>query len=274
MDENKIKTYAMELFNAERSHRAIQQITGREPLFDVDCAYAVQMVNVKKAMGMGNVVSGKKIGLTSLAMQRQLGVGEPDFGHLFSAMDCPDGVVRSAELIQPKIEAELAFVLKKDLRGGGLGPADVFKATDYIVAAFEIVDSRIAGWRIALADTVADNASSGRYILSGEKIETAGADLPDIKMELFKLDAPGAGFIKIGEGTGADVMGDPAASVAWLANRLNDYGAALRAGEVILSGALCAAPAAKKGDVFRAEFSFGRNTGDGARVWRVEAKFI
>ena len=327
----RIDAYALELFDAERSRTTIPQITARDQAFSVDDAYAVQLTNINKAIGLGFTVSGKKIGLTSLAMQKQLGVGEPDYGHLFHSMDCSDGAgggdVDTGDLIQPKIEAEIAFVLKKELSGGNVTPDDVSDATDYVVAAFEIVDSRIENWKLKLADTVADNASSGRYILGADKVSLGGngnangvgtgigkssdagdcvgigadtakssdagvgtgigkssdagagkcaganADLPNIAMRMYKKaagceDLAGgelAGEELVGEGRGSDVMGDPRVAVAWLANKLWSYGVTLNAGEVILSGAFSAAPAAKKGDVFRAEF-------DG--IGKVEARFI
>jgi 2-keto-4-pentenoate hydratase len=114
---------------------------------------------------MGHVISGKKIGLTSPGIQQQMGVNEPDYGHLYAAMDCRDGTVNTSALILPKIEGEVAFILKADLAGGKVTREDVVKATDYVVASFEIVDSRIADWKIKLVDTISDNASSGRYVL-------------------------------------------------------------------------------------------------------------
>ncbi|MDR2712787.1 MAG: fumarylacetoacetate hydrolase family protein [Clostridiales bacterium] len=259
MDKKKIEIYARELFEAERSRLAAAPFTERDPLFGVDEAYQVQLANVSRVLAMGQRISGKKIGLTSLAMQEQLGVGEPDYGHLFEAMDCPDGFINTGALIQPKIEAELAFVLKKDLRGGQIRVDDVDEATDYVVGAFEIVDSRVADWRIKLADTVADNASSGRYILGETRIKPKSIDLAGVTMKLFQSSN------LVGEGLGAAVLGDPRIAVAWLANKLWSYGVALESGEVVLSGAFSAAPAARKGDVFRAEFSnFGC----------VEARFV
>ena len=273
MDAIKIESYAEELFNAERTRAAVPPITAREPLFNVDDAYAVQMINIKRASAMGCKLSGKKIGLTSPGIQRQLGVSEPDYGRLFSEMDCIGGRVDTAQLIQPKIEAELAFILKKGLRGGRVTASDVVNATDYVVAAFEIVDSRVADWKIRLPDTVADNASSGRYILSENKVLINGIDLTSIEMKLYKSAAdPKTGGDKniadwepAGEGMGSAVLGDPCLSVAWLANKLWEYGVSLDAGEIVLSGAFSAAPAARRGDEFRADFTvFGS-------VW---AKFV
>jgi 2-keto-4-pentenoate hydratase len=250
---DKIEQYAQELFEAEQSRKAVSPFTARDPSFSVDEAYAVQTRNVARAQALGHRISGKKIGLTSFAMQRQLGVGEPDYGHLFAAMDCGDGAIDTGALIQPKIEAELAFVLRKGLGGGHVTEADVVDATAYVSAAFEIVDSRVADWRIKLADTVADNASTGRYVLGPARIEPGSVDLAAVSMKLYKID--GSGELLVAEGEGADVMGNPLAAVAWLANKLWAYGVSLNPGEVVLSGALSAAPAARRGDAFRAEFS-------------------
>lgn len=259
MDNRDIQKYADLLYEAERSRRPVQPLTERDAALTVDDAYAVQMENVDRVTAMGHVVSGKKIGLTSPGIQQQMGVNEPDYGHLFAAMNCADGTVYTGQLIFPKIEAELAFVLASDLTGGKVTVRDVISATEYVVGAFEIVDSRVADWRIKLADTVADNASSGRYILGEKRFSPGEIDLSAVTMRLSKNGE------LVGEGTGAAVLGDPCAAVAWLANRLWDYGVPLKKGEVILSGAFSAAPAAQKGDVFRVEFSsFGV----------VEAEFI
>jgi 2-keto-4-pentenoate hydratase len=259
MDEGKIAALAEQLFNAERSSKAIPPLTDQEPSLTVDDAYHIQLENVKRVLAMGHVISGKKIGLTSPGIQKQLGVNEPDYGHLFAAMDCKDGAVNTAVLLQPKIEGEIAFILKADLAGGKVTRDDVVKATDYVAAAFEIVDSRVADWKIKLPDTVSDNASSGRYVLGDKRLKLEEVDLPKVAMKLYKNGT------LAGEGTGAAVLGDPCVSVAWLANRLWSYGVTLKAGEMILSGAFSSAPPAAKGDVFIAEFSsFGK----------VEARFV
>lgn len=259
MDEQRIAAYAEQLFNAERNRKAISPLTDQDLALTIDDAYQIQLANVQRVLAMGHTISGKKIGLTSEGIQRQLGVNEPDYGHLFAAMDCTDGCVNTGALLQPKIEGEIVFVLKADLAGGKVSRDDVLAATDYVAGAFEIVDSRVADWKIKLVDTVADNASSGRYILGSKRLKVSEVDLPAVSMKLYKNGG------LAGEGTGAAVLGDPCVSVAWLANRLWAYGVRLKAGELILSGAFSAAPPAKKGDVFRAEFSsFGT----------VEAQFV
>ena len=249
MKDGAIQKLADELYEAERDSTAILPLSDRYDYITVGDSYAIQMANIHRVEQMGYAISGKKIGLTSAGIQKQLGVDEPDYGHLFAAMHCEDGIVDTALLIQPKIEAELAFVLASDLTGENVTAADVRAATDYIVGAFEIVDSRIADWNIKLVDTIADNASSGRYILGKTRIMADETDLSSVTMRLYKNGELAS------EGTGAAVLGDPFLSVAWLANKLHSYGVALKKGEIILSGAFTAAPAAQKGDLFKAEFS-------------------
>ncbi|MDR0402571.1 MAG: fumarylacetoacetate hydrolase family protein [Treponema sp.] len=257
MSADKIAAFAEELYNAERDRKAVPPLSERDPSLDLDDAYRIQLVNINRVVGMGQVISGKKIGLTSPGIQKQLGVNEPDYGHLFAAMECKDGRIDTAALLQPKIEGEIAFALKADLSGGNVSREDVLAAADYVAAAFEIVDSRVADWKIKLVDTVADNASSGRYVLGSARLAAAAVDLPEVTMKLYKNGS------LAGEGAGKAVLGDPAVSVAWLANRLWTYGVTLKAGEIVLSGAFSAAPAAAKGDTFSAEFSsFGTVTAE------------
>jgi len=186
MDNQNIQKYADLLYEAERDRCPMQPLTELDDALTVDDAYAIQMENVSRVTAMGHVVSGKKIGLTSPGIQQQLGVNEPDYGHLFAAMNCADCTVNTDQLILPKIEAELAFVLASDLTGGNVTAQDVISATEYVVGAFEIVDSRVADWRIKLADTVADNASSGRYILGEKRFRPDKINLPAVTMRLTK----------------------------------------------------------------------------------------
>lgn len=259
MANSNIQKYADMLYEAEASRNAIPPLTDMDASLDIDDAYAIQLANVNRVVREGHVISGKKIGLTSFGIQQQLGVNEPDYGHLFEAMDCRDGICEIDQLMQAKIEGEIAFILKDDLAGGNVTVEDVRRATDHVVAAFEIVDSRVEDWRIKLVDTVSDNASSGRYVLGSKKVKLDEVDLPNVHMTLTKNGEPA------GEGTGAAVLGDPAVAVAWLANRLWGYGVTLKKGEVILSGAFSAAPAAEKGDVFVADFG---------EMGKVEARFV
>lgn len=228
----------------------IEKLTVSYPGIDVDDAYAVQMYNVRRAAAAGRKISGKKIGLTSKPMQDMFGVTTPDFGHLFCDMEAKNGRIERAAMIQPKVEAEIAFVLSRDLdMPGEITAADVLAATDYVAAALEIVDSRIGNWKIAYCDTVSDNASSGMYVLGSVRK----------KIWEINLKAEAMDFSMNGErqnsGKGSDVLGDPAYCVAWLAMSMRKYGTMLKKGEVILSGALSAAIAAQEGDTFRADYS-------------------
>ena len=259
MIDEKITYFSEALYYAERNRKQIPPLTDTDHLLTLDDAYAIQLANVHRVVAEGYRISGKKIGLTSPGIQQQLGVNEPDYGHLFAAMECQNGEVNTAALIQPKIEGELAFVLKKDLAGGNVTVADVHSATDYVTAAFEIVDSRVMDWKIRLVDTVSDNASSGRYILGTKKLHLNEINPSEVTMKLYKNGK------LLQEGAGSAVLGDPCKSVAWLANRLWDYGVTLKKGEVILSGAFSAAPQAASGDSFEAIFT---------DLGSVKAKFI
>jgi 2-keto-4-pentenoate hydratase len=179
------------------------------------------------------VVVGRKIGLTSPAVQAQIGVDEPDFGVLFDDMAYDDGaVLPSGRLLQPRAEAEIAFVLAEDLVDGSLDHARVSAAVGYAVAALEIVDSRIAGWDISYGDTVADNASSGLYVLGARRLRLDEFTPVDVEMSMT-LDGE-----VVSTGTGAACLGDPLNALAWLATKAREFGDPLRAGQVILSGAL------------------------------------
>jgi 2-keto-4-pentenoate hydratase len=210
--------------------RPVRDLIGAD---DVAAGYAVQEQLADRRRAAGARVVGHKIGLTSPAVQRQLGVDQPDFGLLFDDMDMSAyDVVPLAGLLQPRVEAEVAFVLGADLDTDDLTPERVRAAVDHAVAALEIVDSRIAGWDITIADTIADNASSGRFVLGREPIRLTDAEPVDAVMTMT------AGGEVVSEGTGAACLGDPLAALGWLARTARQYGRPLRAGHVVLSGAL------------------------------------
>lgn len=246
----KIIEYANQLANAESARVGISPLSEIDPSLTLNDAYSIQLKNIQRKVNEGHKIVGKKIGLTSKAMQTLLGVDEPDYGHLLDSMVVENGGrVDIDKVLQPKVEAEIAFVLKRDLKGPHVTVLDVLQATDYIVPALEIVDSRVQDWKINLTDTVADNASSGFYVLGGNPTKVT-----DIDLELV-----GMVFSKNGEivntGVGAAAIGNPAYCVAWLANRLADFDITLKTGEVILSGALSAAVNAEKGNSFTARFA-------------------
>ncbi|NEY21370.1 2-keto-4-pentenoate hydratase [Heyndrickxia ginsengihumi] len=246
----KTESLAKHLANAWYLEEGVEPVTALYPDLSVDEAYQVQLYKVEQLIKEGQQVTGKKIGLTSKAMQEMLGVAEPDYGHLLDQMNIVNGgTVSYKRVLQPKVEAEIAFILKRDLIGPNVTTFDVLLATDAIVPALEIVDSRIKNWNITLADTVADNASSGLYVLGKHSKKITEVDLKQIGMALYQND------VLQNTGVGAAALGDPAKCVAWLANKLSAYGIALKAGEVILSGALSAAIEAKPGDHFYAKFA-------------------
>jgi 2-keto-4-pentenoate hydratase len=220
------------------------------PEADVDAAYAVQSAWVAGQVAAGARIVGHKIGLTNPVVQVQLGVMQPDFGILLDSMACRAGEpVDTARTLQPRIEAEIAFVLARDLDAHWIGPAEVAAATGYVAAALEIVDSRIADWDIGIVDTIADNASSGLFVLGGHRRAPGGLDLRACTMTMRRDGA------QVSAGSGAACLGDPLAAVAWLARTTRAYGAPLRAGDLVLSGALGPMVPVRPGDSFHAEIS-------------------
>ena len=238
------------LKQAEEEKKSVSPLTDLHPGLTVEDAYRVQLKAINEKVEGGRTITGKKIGLTSFAMQKLLGVDQPDYGHLLDSMEVKaNGEIPLDGLFQPKVEGEIAFVLKKDLKGPYVSAEDVLDATDYVVPSLEIVDSRIKDWKIKLPDTIADNASCGLYVLGEEKFPLEGLDLAKIEMALYKNGE------LMNRGSGADVLGHPANCVAWLANKLSEYDVTLKAGEIVLSGALSAAVEVREGDRFTAEFT-------------------
>lgn len=231
MNCSDIQRYGDELYAAWQSRRTIAPLLQREPDITLADAYAVQSRFVQRRLDAGATVVGKKIGVTSKPVQELLGVFQPDFGQLTDDMVCRAGDdIDLGALIQPRAEAELAFVLKHDLVGPGITPTDVLRATEYVSPCFEIVDSRITDWKIKIQDTVADNASCGVYVLGDAKADPRDVDITLAGMVLEKNGE------LLSTSTGAAVQGSPANAVAWLANTLGELGIPFRAGEVILSG--------------------------------------
>nr|MBL8455307.1 2-oxopent-4-enoate hydratase [Zoogloeaceae bacterium] len=231
MDDNEIDRLGDELYEAWRERRVLRPLIEREPDITIADAYRIQERFVARRVATGETIVGKKIGATSKPVQDFLGVYQPDFGMLTSGMVYQEGdTIDLGALIQPKAEAELAFVLKDDLKGPGVTAMDVIHATDYVLPCFEIVDSRIADWKIKIQDTVADNASCGVYVLGKTKGDPRRLD---ITLAGMVLEKNGELF---STGVGAAVQGSPANAVAWLANTLGELGIPFKAGEVILSG--------------------------------------
>ncbi|MBB5786126.1 2-keto-4-pentenoate hydratase [Jiangella mangrovi] len=247
-----VEEAAARLRGAEHSRTPCAPVRDLIGADDVEAAYAVQAVNLRRRYDAGRVRVGRKIGLTSPAVQRQLGVDSPDFGALLDDMVVPDGgAVPAGRLLQPKVEAEVAFWLAADIDAEVADPRELRDAVEAVGAAIEVVDSRIAGWDITLGDTVADNASSGMFVVSGTRVPLTEVEPAGVVMSLTR-DGDGA---VVSEGTGAACLGDPLAALAWLAAAAMRFGDPLRAGEVVLSGALGPMVAASPGDRFTAGIS-------------------
>lgn len=245
MSEERTASLAGELYAALRERRVVAPLIERHPDLTIDDAYAISLGFLARRRADGERVVGKKIGVTSKAVQDMLGVHQPDFGFLTDWMQTGDVIdVDAKALIAPRAEAEIAFVLKDSLAGPGVTAGDVIAATDYIAPCFEIVDSRIRDWKIGIVDTVADNASCGVFVLGEAKADPRDHDLPALHVTVTKNG------VALSEGYGHAVQGDPAQAVAWLANTLGTYGVTLDAGDVILSGSLVPLEPAAKGDVF------------------------
>ncbi len=231
MDDTLIQQCGDELYEAFRTQRTLVPFTERYPDITLVDAYRIQLHFIDRRIAAGERIVGKKIGVTSKPVQDFLGVFQPDFGQLTSAMVYQEGdTIDLSQLIQPKAEAELAFVLKADLIGPGITAMDVIRATDYVVPCFEIVDSRITNWQIKIQDTVADNASCGVYVLGNTQGDPRKFDMTLAGMVLEKNGE------LLSTSAGAAVQGSPANAVAWLANTLGELGIPFKAGEVILSG--------------------------------------
>ncbi|WP_227937785.1 2-keto-4-pentenoate hydratase [Alkalihalobacillus deserti] len=244
-----IQDAASALLEAETTKRPIAPFTSSAEAISVDDAYQIQLEQIRRKVGNGATIVGKKIGLTSKVMQEMFNVSEPDYGHILDDMIYKNGDMVSLDrFIQPKVEFEIAFVLKKDLKGPGVTKDEVIEATDYVVPSIEIIDSRIKDWQFKYEDTVADNGSSAGAIIGRQPSKLSDLDLPTIKMNVFKNGE------LMDTATGEAVMGNPILAVAWLANALSRYDISLHAGEVILSGALSKAVPIEDGDTFTAEF--------------------
>lgn len=240
---------AVALFQAQKNVKGIGPLTQDMPDLTIGEAYEIQIINIKRQLAAGRKVIGKKIGLTSLGMQRLLNVFEPDYGILLDDMLVTSGgSIDISQMISPKVECEIAFILKKDLPGPDVKVSDVLNAVSYVAPALEIVDSRVANWKIKLPDTIADNASSGRLVIGSNAFDVQSFDLANLGMY----------HLKNGElcnsAAGIEVMGNPVNAVAWLANKLSEFKMPIKAGEIILSGAFAAAIEANKGDRFEAHF--------------------
>ena len=234
---------------AERERAPIAPLTETFPAIDVVDAYEIQLRQIRARVARGARIAGHKVGLSSRAMQVMMGVAEPDYGHLLDAMFVGEGdAIPASSLCYPRVEIEVAFVLGDTLRGPSCTIADVLAATAFVAPAIEIIDSRIRDWKIKLADTISDNASSARVVIGGVRTSLDGLDLRTLGGVLRKN-----GEI-IETGAAGAVLGNPALAVAWLANKVHHFGVTLEAGHVILPGACTRAIGVVAGDAIRAEF--------------------
>jgi 2-oxopent-4-enoate/cis-2-oxohex-4-enoate hydratase len=246
LTKQSIEQHGNDLYRAFLERTTVAPFTERIDGITIEDAYQLQKHFVGCRIAAGETIVGKKVGATSKIVQTMLGVQQPDFGYLLSAMIFNEGdVVPANSLIQPKAEGEIAFILKRDLIGPGITNAAVLAATECVMPCFEIIDSRIKDWKIKIQDTVADNASCGVFVLGGAAVNPHGLDLALCGMMLEKN-----GEI-VTTGAGAAALGHPLNAVAWLANTLGPLGIALRAGEVILSGSLAALIPVQAGDNLR-----------------------
>ena len=244
VDSGTITALAARLRKAHESGVATAPLRDDLAAGGIKAAYAVQQANTDHYLKQGRRLVGRKIGLTSKSVQKQLGVDSPDFGMLYADMALYDGEeVAANRVLQPKAEAEIAFVLERDLTNPGATLADVISAIAYALPAVEIVGSRIENWNIKLLDTVADNASSGLFVLGGEPRKIDSIDLRLCGMVMELRGEP------ISVGAGAACLGNPLNAALWLARTMVEVGSPLKAGDIIMSGALGPMVGVKPGDV-------------------------
>lgn len=242
------RTVADGLRGAEASRRPIPPIRETWPMADVVDAYEIQLLNIRRRLDRGARVNGHKVGLSSRAMQEMMGVDEPDYGHLLSDMELSETEpVEAARYCYPRVEVEVGFILGERLPGTGCTEEDVLRATEAVVPAIELIDSRILDWDIRIIDTIADNASSAGYVLGRERVAPDALDLTAIDALLTRNGE------KVAEGRSDAVLGNPATAVAWLAQKVAGFGVALEAGHVILPGSVHRAIDVRPDDSFVAE---------------------
>ena len=249
LDLDRTTSAADRLRAAERERRPIDPLVLTFPEIDAADAYRIQLLNIRRRLAADGEVVGHKVGLSSRAMQEMMGVDEPDYGHLLADMRLHSDVLADRDrYCQPRVEPEVGFILGADLPGESCTVADVLYATEAVAPALELIDSRIADWRIRLPDTIADNASSAGFVLGPERVDPHDVDLSAIPVRLSRNAEP------VAAGRSDAVLGNPVIAVAWLARTVARFGVRLRAGHLILPGSCTRAIDARAGDVFEAEF--------------------
>ena len=241
---------AAELAQAERTRVPMTPLTGSQPDIDVVDAYEIQLINIRARLAEGAVVVGHKVGLSSEAMQQMMGVDEPDYGHLLADMEVFEDVpVPTGRYLFPRVEVEVGFILAADLPGAGCTEDDVLAATAAFAPAIELIDTRITDWKIALCDTIADNASSAGFVLGRERVSPKDIDITAIDAVLTRNGEV------VAEGRSDAVLGNPVTAVAWLARKVDGFGVRLRAGDIVLPGSCTRAIDVRAGDEFVADFA-------------------
>src|ERR1700751_5159711 len=240
---------AADLAQAERSREPIAPLPSAYPDIDVVDAYEIQLITIRQRVAEGARVLGHKVGLSSLAMQQMMGVDEPDYGHLLDEMQVfEDTPVKAGRYLYPRVEVEVGFILAADLPGAGCSEDDVLAATEALAPSIELIDTRITDWKIALCDTIADNASSAGFVLGEARVSPRDLDVKSIDAVLTRK-----GEVVTG-GRSDAVLGNPVTAVAWLARKVESFGVRLKAGDIVLPGSCTKAFDANPGDDFVADF--------------------
>jgi 2-keto-4-pentenoate hydratase len=238
------------LADAERTRLPITPLTAAHPDIDVVDAYEIQLINIRARLDDGARVIGHKVGLSSEAMQKMMGVDEPDYGHLLADMEVFEGVpVDTSRFLFPRVEVEVGFILADDLPGAGCTEDDVLAATAAYAPSIELIDTRIRDWKIALCDTIADNASSAGWVLGPQRVSPKDIDIKTIDAVLTRNGEV------VAEGRSDAVLGNPVTAVAWLARKVDSFGVRLKAGDIVLPGSCTRAIDARPGDEFVADFA-------------------
>lgn len=241
---------AAELAQAERSRVPITPLTDRHPGIDVVDAYEIQLINIRQRVAEGARVVGHKVGLSSEAMQKMMGVDEPDYGHLLDDMQVfEDKPVKSANYLYPRVEVEVGFILAADLPGADCTEEDVLAATEAFAPAIELIDTRITDWKIKLCDTIADNASSAGWVLGENRVSPKDIDITAIDAVLTRNGEV------VAKGRSDAVLGNPVTAVAWLARKVDSFGVRLKAGDIVLPGSCTKAFDATPGAEYVADFA-------------------
>ncbi|GAC68172.1 2-keto-4-pentenoate hydratase [Gordonia soli] len=240
---------AADLWRAEESVVAVDRPSDAHPDLDVVDAYEIQLINIGKRLDAGATVAGHKVGLASVAMQKMMGVDEPDYGHLLDSMQYYESApIDRSRLCFPRVEVEVGFILGADLPGEGCTNEDVIAAVEWVVPSIELIDSRIRDWKITLCDTIADNASSCGWILGEQRVPISDIDCGDIDATLTRNGEV------VAKGNSSAVLGHPLNAVSWLARKVESFGVRLRKGDVILPGTATRAIDVAAGDHFVADF--------------------